>query len=273
MLRFHKFFTKGKCSVIGMVHVGALPGTPLYNHNVKQIINDAVRDATIYKNCSVDGILVENMHDIPYVKAKNLTPETTAMMTRVCTEIKKIVPDNIPCGVQILAGCNKEAIAVAKAADFQFIRAEGFVFSHIADEGFIDACAGTLLRYRKQIDAEDILVFTDIKKKHSSHTVTSDVSLSATAKAAEFFLADGIILTGTATGDPASATELSELKKVAKGPVLVGSGVTINNINNYASSDAIIIGSHFKVNGIWSNTVDENKVNDFMLKMRRISPN
>lgn len=67
---------------------------------------------------------------------------------------------------QILAGCNKEAIAVAKAANFQFIRAEGFVFSHIADEGFTDACAGTLLRYRKQIDADDILIFADIKKKH-----------------------------------------------------------------------------------------------------------
>lgn len=57
-------------------------------------------------------------------------------------------------------------MAVAKAADFQFIRAEGYVFSHIADEGFINACAGTLLRYRRQIDADDILIFADIKKKH-----------------------------------------------------------------------------------------------------------
>lgn len=68
--------------------------------------------------------------------------------------------------MQILAGCNEEAIAVAKAAGFQFIRAEGFVFSHVADEGFIDASAGTLLRYRRQVDAEDVLVFADVKKKH-----------------------------------------------------------------------------------------------------------
>ncbi|KZC14411.1 Uncharacterized protein F13E9.13, mitochondrial [Dufourea novaeangliae] len=186
-------------------------GTPLYSHNTKKIIDDAVRDAAIYRDYNVDGILVENMHDIPYVKAKNLSPEITAMMTRVCTEIKRILPENIPCGIQILAGCNKEAIAVAKAADLQFIRAEGFVFSHIADEGFIDACAGSLLRYRKQVDANDILVFADIKKKHSSHAVTSDVSLSETVKAAEFFLADGIILTGTATGNPASTTELKDI--------------------------------------------------------------
>lgn len=65
------------------------------------------------------------------------------------------------------------------------------------------------MRYRKQIDADDILIFADIKKKHSSHTITSDVSLLETAKAAKFFLADGIILTGNATGYPANVTELT----------------------------------------------------------------
>lgn len=47
-----------------------------------------------------------------------------------------------------------------------FIRAEGFVFSHVADEGIINACAGNLLRYRKQVGAENIQIFADIKKKH-----------------------------------------------------------------------------------------------------------
>lgn len=47
-----------------------------------------------------------------------------------------------------------------------FIRAEGFVFSHVADEGFMNSDAGELLRYRKMIDAENVAIFTDIKKKH-----------------------------------------------------------------------------------------------------------
>jgi len=55
---------------------------------------------------------------------------------------------------------------VAQAAGADFIRAEGFVFSHVADEGWIDACAGELLRYRCNIRADDILIFTDVKKKH-----------------------------------------------------------------------------------------------------------
>lgn len=36
----------------------------------------------------------------------------------------------------------------------------------MADEGFLNACAGDLLRYRKQIGAEHVQIFTDIKKKH-----------------------------------------------------------------------------------------------------------
>lgn len=67
---------------------------------------------------------------------------------------------------QILAGGNKEALSVAKACNLQFVRVEGFVFSHIADEGFIDASAGPILRYRRYIDAESVLIFSDIKKKH-----------------------------------------------------------------------------------------------------------
>ncbi|XP_076756369.1 uncharacterized protein F13E9.13, mitochondrial [Xylocopa sonorina] len=271
MSRFHKLFNKVKCSVIGMVHVNALPGTPLYNGNTKQIISDAVNEAIIYRDCDIHGILVENMHDVPYVRPNNLTPEITSMMTRICTEIKKVLPDNIPCGVQILAGCNKEAIAVAKAAGFQFIRAEGFVFSHIADEGFTDACAGSLLRYRRLIDADDILVFADVKKKHSSHAITADVSLSETVKAAKFFLADGIVLTGTSTGDPTDASELAEVKQATKEqPVLIGSGVTKSNLEDYLSSDAVIIGSHFKVDGIWENKVDRERVTNFMREYKKL---
>ena len=40
----------------------------------------------------------------------------------------------------------------------------------------------------------------DLKLTHSSHYVTSDISLAETAKSAELFLSDGVIVTGTSTG-------------------------------------------------------------------------
>lgn len=135
------------------------------------------------------------MHDVPYVQNDKIGIEIIASMTRLSHEVKRIFSKK-PCGIQVLASGNTHALAIAKAANLQFIRTEGFVFSHVADEGFTDACAGQLLRYRKQIDAENILIFTDLKKKHSSHAITADVSLLETVQAAEFFLTDGIILTG-----------------------------------------------------------------------------
>ncbi|KAL5235782.1 hypothetical protein ACI65C_003192 [Semiaphis heraclei] len=255
-------------NVFGMIHVKPLPGTPLYDRNIKQIIYTACKEAETYMKCGVDGIVVENMHDIPYMPAKKIGPEIVSSMTRVCIAVRQLVPEHIPCGLQILAAANEEAIAVAYATNFQFIRAEGFVFGHVADEGYMDACAGKLLRYRKSIGAQDVCIFTDIKKKHSSHAITQDVSLIETAKAAEFFLTDGVIVTGTATGQPAKPNDVAEVKKSVDIPVLVGSGVTVSNVHEYRGVDGFIIGSHFKKRGMWQNELDETVILEFMNSLR-----
>ena len=190
-------------------------------------------------------------------------------MSVIASEIKKEIP--LPLGVQVLAGANQSALAVAKAANLEFVRAEGFVFGHIADEGWMTSDAGTVLRYRKSIGAEDILVFTDIKKKHSSHATTADVDLVETAKAAEFFLSDGVIITGIATGVAADVEEIHNVKSKCKIPVLVGSGVTTENVKHYFPvCDALIVGSHFKENGYWENGVEYDRVARFMERVNSI---
>lgn len=207
------------------------------------------------------------MHDIPYVQDKYLGAEITASMTRVAVELRKEAPD-LPMGIQILACGNKQALAVAKAANMQYIRAEGFVFGHVADEGYTDACAGNLLRYRKSIEADKILVLTDIKKKHSSHAITADVSLSETVHAAEFFLSDGVILTGQATGSPADEAELNDLYGKTKLPILIGSGVTLENVASYfPKSNGLIIGSYFKEDGQWQLPLSERRVAEFIKRI------
>ncbi|XP_009318562.1 PREDICTED: uncharacterized protein F13E9.13, mitochondrial-like [Pygoscelis adeliae] len=182
------------------------------------------------------------MHDLPYTVCPG--PEVTAAMTVISAAVRQTCP-HLALGVQILCAANQQAIAVALAAGLDFIRAEGFVFSHVADEGIINACAGNLLRYRKQVGAENIQIFADIKKKHSAHTLTADVSVAETASAAELFLADGVVLTGTATGLPADPQELKEVKHAVKIPVLIGSGVTLENVRNYLDANALIIASSY----------------------------
>ncbi len=254
--------------VIAMIHVQALPGTPAYQGDVDAIIESALQEARMYRKVGIDVLMIENMHDRPYLNRK-VGPEVTAMMTRIGAEIKR--ETGMPCGIQILAGANQEALAAAQAAGLDFIRAEGFVFAHIADEGEMQSDAASLLRYRKQIGAEHILVFTDVKKKHSSHAITGDVDLIEMVKAAEFFLSDGVIITGSATGQPVNIEELKNVKNHSAIPVLVGSGVDLENIGDYFPyADAFIVGSYFKKGGVWSNPLDQERIFRFMEKIKAL---
>ncbi|MBT3236890.1 MAG: BtpA/SgcQ family protein [Bdellovibrionales bacterium] len=256
---------KVKKPIIGMIHVRALPGTPKFAGEINPIIDQAIQEALAYKKAGIDSIAIENMHDTPYLKGE-VGPEITAMMSIVGCEVKRA--SNLPCGIQILAGANIEAMAVAQASQLDFIRAEGFAFAHVADEGLIESSAGRLLRYRKQMGADNIAVFSDIKKKHSSHAITSDIDIAETAKAVEFFGGDGVIITGMATGTTADIDELTVVKQHSKIPVLVGSGVTIDNVELYLKhADGLIVGSYFKKDGYWENKLDYDKISQFMTKV------
>jgi len=267
MEKFLKIFKR--CQVIvGMIHLKALPGTPNYQNNNVEIIEAALKEAQIYKKASIDALAIENMHDVPYIK-NEVGHEISALMTVIGHEIKKAT--QLPCGIQILSSANRAALAVAKAANLDFIRAEGFVYGHLADEGYIDSCAGDLLRYRKQINAETVAVFTDIKKKHSAHALTADVSLVETAKTAEYFLSDGLIITGTSTGEEANIDDIKSVKNACKIPVIVGSGVTLNNLENYLPiADVLIVGSYFKENGHWAGALSYDKISQFMEKVNKL---
>ncbi|MBP8655161.1 MAG: BtpA/SgcQ family protein [Kiritimatiellae bacterium] len=255
---FSRLFGARRKVVIGMIHVRPLPGTPRHAHDWPAIIQTALAEAETYRAGGIHALMIENMHDIPYVK--NPGPEITAAMAVIAREVKRAHPA-LPLGIQILAGANQEALAAAAAAGADFIRAEGFVFGHVADEGYFDSCAGALLRYRRHIGAESLAIFTDIKKKHSAHAITADVDIVQTAHAAGYFLSDGLILTGAATGEAASLDELRAVYAATQLPVFVGSGITADNVADYLPcADAFIVGSHFKQDGYWENPLDPARI-------------
>jgi membrane complex biogenesis BtpA family protein len=252
------FLSTARPAFIAMIHVGALPGTPRNEKSVTQLAAHAVEEAKLLTECGADAIIMENMHDVPYLN-REVGPEIVASMTAIALAVRRAT--QLPLGIQVLAGANKEALAVAQAADCQFIRAEGFVFAHVADEGLMpQADAGPLLRFRKAIGAENIAILADIKKKHSAHAITSDVDLAETAHAAEFFGADGVIVTGAATGRPASPADVDAVRKAVKIPVLVGSGVTPDNAREFSTAHGVIVGSYLKRDGHWANGPDRSRI-------------
>ncbi|HKU78098.1 MAG TPA: BtpA/SgcQ family protein [Pyrinomonadaceae bacterium] len=255
--------------VIGVIHVGALPGTPRASQTVAELVRSAREEAKVYRERGVDGIIIENMHDVPYLKGE-VGPEIVAAMTAIGAEVKNQC--QLPVGIQILAGANIEAMAVAHAAGLDFIRAEGFAYAHVADEGIIEASAAKLLRYRRMIGAERVQVWTDVKKKHSAHAITADISLGETAETVEFMGAACVIVTGSVTGQAPRVADVQEAKSHCHLPVFLGSGISESNIEQfYKEADGFIIGTSFKVDGLWSNTIDPGRVTQFMRALNSLT--
>jgi uncharacterized protein len=254
-------------ALIGVIHVQALPGTPSSALDITAVVSTAVDEARIYRDAGFDGLLIENTHDRPYLKT-NVGPEIVAAMAVIGGEVRRAAA--LPLGIQILAGANSAAVAVALACGASFVRVEGFVFAHIADEGLIEASAGALLRYRRAIGGTHIRVFADVKKKHSAHAITADVDIVETAKAAEFFQVDGVIVSGVSTGHPAEADEVAAVSRAVSTATLVGSGITRENIGQYPDADAFIVGSSIKTDGLWSNLIEAGRADALVRAFRAL---
>ena len=256
MADFRKIINKEK-ALIGMVHLHALPGTARSKKSPQEIVDIAVDEATTLTKYGFDAVLIENMHDTPYL-LREVGPEIVSAMTVATQAVVGAV--DCPVGLQILAGANKEAIAVAHATGAHFIRAEGFAFASVADEGSMDiADAGPLLRERRRIDADNIAILADIQKKHSSHAITADLTIGDHARGADFMGADGVIVTGNHTGHAVDIAQLREVRGATELPILVGSGVTPENVKEiFEYADAVIVGSSIKQGGNWANDLDEN---------------
>ncbi len=251
-------------AVIGVIHLPALPGSPDYDGaDMEAIIATALAEAERYRVGRVDGLIVENHGDIPFAKPGRLGPETAAGMAVITRAVR--METGLPTGVNVLANGAIQALAVAKAAGAAFVRVNQWANAYVANEGFIEGPAGEAMRYRAWLHARGVKVFADVHVKHGAHAIVADREIGEMARDAEFFDADAAIATGQRTGDAAS---LDELKTIADGtslPVLVGSGVTPDNVGPIlAIADAVIVASYLKRDGVWWNEVDPDRLAVFM---------
>jgi membrane complex biogenesis BtpA family protein len=256
-------------ALVGMIHLAALPGTPGSRRSVDAIAEAAVGEAREYHAAGFTGLMIENMHDRPYLKGV-VGPEIVAAMAAIGREVRGAVP--LPLGVQVLAAANRESLAVAQACGAAFVRVEGFVFAHVADEGIIESEAAKLLRYRRALGAEGIRVFADVKKKHAAHAITADVDVVETARAAEFFLADAVIVSGIASGRPTDPEDVAAVAAGVGVPTFVGSGLTAGGFERYAAADGFIVGTSAKRDGVWTNPVDPARAREIVRAFQALPP-
>jgi uncharacterized protein len=251
-----------------MIAVLPLPGAPRYGGNDQQIVAQALSDLEHYAAAGTDAIVLENSHDLPYIKPP-LPARAVEVMKRVTKEVRRRFAG--PIGIQVLEAANDTALEIACAADLDFLRVEGYVFAHVGGAGLIEGCAGRLLRQRKERGCEHIKVFGDVKKKHCSHALTGDLDILDEVKQAEFFLVDAVIVTGARTTEPPAVAELRRVKKQACVPVLIGSGMTPENIKTYFPlADGFIVGSTFRQGGRFLGSLEPKRLEAFMKVFRSL---
>lgn len=247
-----------------MIAVLPLPGSPRYDGNDERIVHQALSDLEHYKKAGVDSILLENDHDLPYIQPP-LDEKGISLMTKICKEAR--IRFDGPIGIQMLEAANISSLEIAAEAGLDYIRAEAFVFAHVGGSGIIHGSAGKILRRRKELMAEHIKVFADVKKKHGSHSLTLDLDISDEIRQAEFFLADGVVVTGRFTGSAPDKKDLIKAKSATTLPVVIGSGMDDTNIAEYLPlADGFIVGSYFRKNGNFLEKLDPERLNRFMDK-------
>ena len=246
--------------IIGVVHLKALPGAPRYNgENVREIYAAGVRDAVTLARGGIDGIMVENAGDMPFSRPEDIGMETVSALTAACIEIRQAV--EIPIGITCVANGVTQGLAIAKAVEAQWVRANQWVNAYIANEGFLNGDAARALRYRSAIGAQNVRILADVHVKFGAHAITADRSISEQATDAEWFDADVLIATGTRTGSPTQPDEVEDVRAGSNLPVLVGSGLDPEQLNSlFLVADGAIVGQWLKEEGHWWNPVDARRV-------------
>ena len=255
------FFAPKKKAVIAMIHIGALPGTPLYDADggVAKLIDDAARDAEALQSGGVDAVMFGNENDRPYVRSAPL--EGVAAMTAVVQAIKPAL--NVPFGVNYLWDPSA-SVAIAAATGARFVR-EIFTGVFASDMGVWAPDCAAASRLRRNLGRPDLKLLFNINAEFAHSLDARPIELRA--KSAIFSsLADAILVSGPITGQPADE---SDLRKVCEAihdvPVFANTGVTVDNVRDVlAVADGAIVGTHFKVDGNTWNAVDGARVRRFM---------
>lgn len=256
----HQLF-KTRTPIIGVVHLLPLPTSPRWGGNIKAIIDRAEQEAAALSSGGVDGIIVENFFDAPFTK-NQVDPAVVSTMTVVVQQIQSLV--TLPIGINVLRNDAKSAMAIATCVKAQFIRVNVLTGVMATDQGLIEGEAHQLLRYRRELGS-DVKIFADVLVKHARPL--SSVNLTnAVQDTIERGLADAVILSGWATGDPPNLEDLELATSAAnETPVLIGSGASWENVATLLqAADGVIVSSSLKRHGRREQTIDPIRVSQFV---------
>jgi membrane complex biogenesis BtpA family protein len=240
--------------IVGMVHLPALPGAPRNDKTMDELVAYTLAEARRLEAAGLDACIVENVGDVPLFRDR-VPAATVAAMTVVVTEVRRATSMHV--GVNVLRNACREALSVAHVCGADFIRCNVVIGAYVTDQGIVQGCAAELARLRRSLDSE-VLVFGDVHVKHA-HPVF-DVPIEYAAQdLAERGGVDAVVVSGPRSPIPPTLERLEAVRQAVELPVLVGSGIGLDNVRDfYERADGILLGEpDFKVGGVWGGESDE----------------
>ena len=257
------------CPVVGMLHLPALPGSPAFGGSWQEIETAVLRDAEALVEGGLHGLLLENYGDVPFLPGR-VPSEVVACMTACAVAVRKRF--RVPLGINVLRNDGESALSIALASEAQFIRVNVLTSARLTDQGVLDGIAHRLLRLRKSLGAETIRILADVDVKHSSALAPSTLGEDA-RELVERGCADGVIVSGQATGDAICQSDLRQVREaVPTVPVWIGSGVTSGQLPDLLpQADGVIVGTSLKTAGQVQLPVDTERAAQLMARHQEVA--
>lgn len=254
--------------IIATLHFPALPGAPGFRGDWKELKRAVLRDAEAYIAGGVDAIMLENFGDVPFFP-QEVPPVTIAHFAALACEVRRRT--DLPLGINVLRNDGRAALAIAQAAEAQFIRVNVLCGARLTDQGIVQGAAHQLLRERAAQGAQTIQILADVQVKHSAALADRELG-DEVQETLERSGADAVIVTGRATGDAVDVDSLRVAKRAAgERPVFVGSGATDENVGRLAPDcDGLIVGSFFKAGGQVTGRVELERVERLVRAVERL---
>jgi uncharacterized protein len=251
--------------VIGMVHLGALPGTPIYDaeRGLNGLLSDAARDLAVLQAAGFDAVMFGNENDRPYQLSVDIASTATMayLIGRLRSEIK------VPFGVDVLWD-PMSTMGLAAATGASFVR-EIMTGAYASDMGMWTPNAGEALRYRSRLHRSDLLVLYNVSAEFAYSLDRR--SLAERARSAVLSsIPDAILVSGPMTGEAPAMSDLEAVKRALPSvPVLANTGVKHETVQDVLKvADGCIVGSALKVDGNTWNAVDPERAREFMRIVR-----
>lgn len=256
--------------IIAMCHFKALPGDPGYDKagGMKKVVEAARHDLLALQKGGVDAVMFSNEFSLPYLT--DVHTVTVAAMARVIGELMDDI--EVPYGVNVLWD-PKRSLDLAAAVDAKFVR-EIFTGVYASDFGLWNTNCGEAVRHQHAIGAENVKLLFNIVPEAAKYLADRD--LVSVAKSTVFNAKpDGLCVSGLTAGAETDAQLISLVKQtVPQTAVFANTGVRMENVEEQLSiADGAVVGTAFKVDGVFENPVDVNRVKPFMDKVKAFRKN